>query len=170
MGTGFKAIKPAQLQDNTFQVINKDWMLITAGTTDSYNMMTASWGGLGTLWERPVCFCVVRPQRYTYEFMEKHNVFTLTFFTPEYKEMLKLYGAKSGRDIDKMTAAGLTPVVGKSGGIYFQEARLVLECKKLYYQDLEPGNFLDPKIHDNYPNKDYHRMYFGEIKDCLVKE
>lgn len=169
METDFRKINPVQLQDNVFQIIDKEWMLITAGTPEKYNMMTASWGGFGILWGRQVCFCVVRPHRYTYEFMEKQDAFTLTFFTPEYRGMLGTYGSKSGRDIDKMTAAGLTPLVGESGGIYFREARLVLECKKLYYQDLDPANFLDPKIHDNYPDKDYHRMYIGQITSCLVK-
>lgn len=157
---------PAQIEDNVFKLIGNDWMLITAGNPEKFNMMTASWGGMGVLWGKQVCFCFVRPQRYTYEFMEREDHFTLTFFTEEYRKALNLCGSKSGREMDKAAAAGLTPVAGEKGSVYFREARLVLECKKLYYQDLNPEHFLDISIERNYPGKDYHRMYIGEIIGC----
>jgi len=163
MQNGFKSINPQQLTANVFKLIGDDWLLITAGTPEKFNMMTASWGGLGILWGKPVCFCFIRPQRYTCSLMEKNSVFTLSAFAGKHRDILEFCGTRSGREIDKAAATGLTPVTGKTGGVYFQEADLVMECRKIYFQDLEPGHFLDPAIHHNYGNNDYHRMYIGEI-------
>jgi len=160
-------ITPEQMTDNPFKLVGSDWMLITAGPPDAYNTMTASWGGFGVLWNRHVCWCVIRPVRYTYQFMEKADSFTLSFFPEEYRSALNLCGSRSGRDIDKAAATGLTPVAGLLDGVTtFAEARLVIECRKLYFQDFIPDHFLDPTIHDNYPQRDYHRMYVGEIVNC----
>jgi flavin reductase (DIM6/NTAB) family NADH-FMN oxidoreductase RutF len=168
--TDFAEILPQQLDENVFKLIGTDWMLITAGGMDSSNTMTASWGGLGVLWNKNVCFCVIRPQRYTYEFMEKSQYFTLSFFDSDYRKALELCGTKSGRDIDKYKETGLTPVRSGCGTVYFQEARIVLECRKMYFQDIDPANFVDRTIEDNYPGNDYHRMYIGEIVKCMVKD
>jgi flavin reductase (DIM6/NTAB) family NADH-FMN oxidoreductase RutF len=170
MSDNFKKISPEELPDNPFKLVGSDWMLITAGTPESFNTMTASWGGMGVIWNRNVCFCVIRPTRYTYQFMEKADSFTLSFFEERYRSALELCGSKSGRDIDKAAAAGLTPIAGSIPGITtFAEARMVFECRKLYFHDLDPTHFLDQKIEDNYPQKDYHRMYIGEIVNCLVR-
>jgi flavin reductase (DIM6/NTAB) family NADH-FMN oxidoreductase RutF len=164
---GFMETKPELLTDNPFKLIGSDWMLITAGTPESFNSMTASWGGLGILWERKVATCFIRPTRYTYEFTERSPHFTLSFFEEKYRKALTYCGTHSGKDTDKVREAGLTPV--KDGGfVYFSEARLVLACRKIYAQDLDPRLFLDPKIGGMYPQKDYHRMYVGEIEKCLV--
>ncbi len=160
--------KPEQLIDNPFKLIGKDWMLITAGTQQSFNTMTASWGGVGVLWQKQVSFCFVRPTRYTFEFMERSENFTLSFFEERYRKELNFCGSNSGRDTDKVKETGLTPI-SKDGFIYFGEARLVLACRKLYFQDINPGYFLEQGIHDLYPAKDYHRMYVGEIVSCLKK-
>ncbi|MCK4605694.1 MAG: flavin reductase family protein [candidate division Zixibacteria bacterium] len=144
-------------------------MLITAGTPQAFNTMTASWGGFGVLWNKHICWCVIRPQRFTYQFMEKAARFTLSFFEEEYRDALKLCGTKSGRDGDKVAQAGLTPRETVSGSVFFDQARLVIECRKIYFQDLDPDNFLDPRIHDEYPDRDYHRMYLGEIERCLAR-
>jgi len=170
MAKEFVEIKPVQITDNTFKLIGSDWMLITAGTLDAYNTMTASWGGLGVLWNKDVCFCFVRPTRHTYGFMEKADTFTLTFFDEDYRDALKFCGSHSGRDVDKAAKTGLTPVQSSSGSVYFNEARMVIECRKLYYQDIDPANFIDPSIDKNYSLKDYHRMYVGEIIKCLQKK
>lgn len=170
MNHNLKPIGPEQVTDNPFHLIGSDWMLITAGNMEKFNTMTASWGGLGILWNKKVCFIVVRPSRYTYEFMENADTFTLSFFGEEYKKALSFCGTKSGRDVDKIAATGLTPVQGEQETVYFNEARLVMECKKLYYQDLEPGNFLDPGIEKNYNGSDYHRLYVGEIIGCYGVE
>ncbi|MCX6343883.1 MAG: flavin reductase [Armatimonadetes bacterium] len=163
-------INPDQLKDNVFELVGSEWMLITAGAPDSYNTMTASWGGLGVIWGKNVCFCVIRPTRYTYEFMEKADVFSLSFFGTECREALGICGAKSGREIDKAAVTGLTAVAGNlPGTTHFAQSRMVIECKKIYFQDLDPANFLDPGIEAMYPQKDYHRLYIGEIVNCLVK-
>jgi flavin reductase (DIM6/NTAB) family NADH-FMN oxidoreductase RutF len=163
----FNEIRPELLTDNPFKLIGADWMLVTAGTAGSFNTMTASWGGLGILWERKVCFCFIRPTRYTYEFIERSENFTLSFFEERYRKALSYCGSHSGRDTNKIKEAGLTPVT-EEGFTYFAEARLVLACRKLYFQDISPDRFLDPAIEDMYPKKDYHRMYVGEIKKCMV--
>lgn len=150
-------------------MLDKEWMLITAGDIKSFNTMTASWGGFGILWGKPVGYCVIRPQRYTYQFMEKTDRYTLSFYGEEHRAALNLCGGTSGRDGDKAAKAGLTPVEGEQGGVYFSQARLVMECVKIYFNDLDPKNFLDPSISQNYRDKDYHRLYVGEIKNCLVK-
>lgn len=169
MGQEFRTVSPEELTDNVFRLVGKDWMLVTAGTLDRYNTMTASWGGLGILWGKNIAICFVRPTRYTYEFLEASPGFTLSFFTEEYRDALEICGASSGRDTDKAAAAGLTPAGDTPGLVSFREARLVLECRKLYYQDLNPEHFLDPSIHQMYQN-DYHRMYVGEIITCRMRD
>jgi flavin reductase (DIM6/NTAB) family NADH-FMN oxidoreductase RutF len=164
-----KEIKPEAIKDNPFCAIGQEWMLITAGDKLKFNMMTASWGGWGVLWHRPICFCVVRPGRYTYEFMEKATHFTFSYFGKKYKKALEFCGTKSGRDVDKVKATGLTPAEDKKGCMYFKEARLVIMLKKIYFQQIDPERFLDPKINENYPKKDYHRMYVGEVIKCLAR-
>ena len=169
MSDHLKSVDVYQVPDNPFKAIADDWMLVTAGDINSFNTMTASWGTMGELWHKKICICFVRPNRHTYGFLEKAETFTLTFFPEKYRDVLKLCGTKSGRDIDKMGGIGLTPVQSPTGSVYFEEARLVFECKKVYIHDLDPGNFLDPKIEKEYPDKDYHRMYIGEIVGCWLK-
>jgi flavin reductase (DIM6/NTAB) family NADH-FMN oxidoreductase RutF len=164
----FKETKPELLTDNPFKLIGTDWMLITAGTPESFNTMTASWGGLGILWERKVATCYIRPTRYTYELIERSQHFTLSFFNETFRKALTYCGTHSGRNVNKIKEAGITPMKEKAF-VYFEEARLVLACRKLYYQDIGPERFLDPTIESMYPQKDYHRMYIGEIEKCLVK-
>ncbi len=167
----FKKIAPQEIEGNVFEMIGDRWMLITAGDKGKYNTMTASWGGLGILWKLPVATCYIRPQRYTREFVEQSDYFTLTVFPKgRYKAELDLCGSKSGRDVDKAAACGFTPEFSDCGAPYFAEAELVLVCKKLYYDDFEPGRFLDDRIEKNYGSGDYHRMYVGEIVEVLKAE
>ena len=167
-----KTIKPEEINGNVFDMLDKQWMLITAGDTSNYNTMTASWGGFGVLWAKNVCWCVVRPQRYTYGFMENNENFTLTFFPEEYREALDFCGEKSGRDYDKAKETGLTTIEGGvPGTTSFEQARLIITCKKNYIHDFDPAKFLDPTIDNNcYPAKDYHRMYFGEVISVQTKD
>ena len=160
----FIAVTPENLTENTFELIGKDWMLITAGDEKNYNTMTASWGGMGVLWNEPVSFIFIRPQRYTFEFTEKNGLFTLSFFDETYRSALRFCGSKSGRDCDKAAETGLTPA-HEDGLTYFAEAKLVIVCEKLYAQDLSAESFIDK----NYPNNDFHRMYVGKIVKCLKK-
>ena len=171
----YKSIEPKELQGNVFDLIGEKWMLITAlKDGGAYNTMAASWGGMGVMWGKPIAWCVVRPVRYTYEFMEAADYFTLTFFPEEHRKALNILGTKSGRVCDKILESGLTPAfLGLDGkdAVYFEEADTVMACRKLYYQDVNPLNFTDETLDKgNYPKKDYHRMYFGEIVSCLVKE
>jgi flavin reductase (DIM6/NTAB) family NADH-FMN oxidoreductase RutF len=166
----FHEVEPSTLLDNTFKLIGDEWMLITAGSLKHYNTMTANWGGVGILWNRKICWCVVRPQRFTYQFMESAPAFSLSFFAKEYKKVLDFCGTKSGREVDKAAATGLTPFETSPGIVSFAQARLIIECQKIYYQDIDPQHFLDPTIEKVYPIQDYHRMYLGEVRRCLNKD
>lgn len=138
----FEKIKAEIIKENIFELIGNEWMLITAGTQKIFNTMTASWGGFGILWGKKICFCVIRPTRYTYRFMEESEYFTLCFFEKKYKKILTYCGSNSGKDVDKVSRTGLTPVDGKNDTVYFNEARLVIMCRKIYFQDIAPKNFL----------------------------
>ncbi|MFZ2657173.1 MAG: flavin reductase [Victivallales bacterium] len=143
-----------------------DWFLLTSGNAKDglYNTMTVAWGSFGVMWKKPFAMVVVRPGRHTYGFMEKYNSFTLSAFGEEYRKALNFCGTKSGRDIDKIRESGITPIPSsKIDAPGFDEAELIIECSKMYYDDFKPGNFLDASIEKNYPDKDYHRIYFGEI-------
>ncbi len=157
-----KRIDIMSLGDNPFKMIGKDWLLITAGTEDKYNTMTASWGQIGVLWHKNVATIYIRPQRYTKEFVDANDVFTLSVLPEEYRPALQFCGTKSGRDYDKAKETGLTPV-SVDGSVAFSQARLVLVCKKLYEDTIKPENFIDKSIDSNYSLKDYHTMYIAEI-------
>ena len=165
----FREIAPRKLQGNPFHLIGDDWMLITAEKENAFNTMTASWGGLGILWGRPVATIYVRPQRYTREFIEAAGKFTLSFFGPGYRDALTLCGTQSGRDVDKPAVTGLTPV-REDGFAWFAQANTVLQCDTVYSQDLTPDRFTTPLGASIYPEKDYHCMYIGAVTKCLVKE
>jgi len=160
-------IEPQDINQNPFTLIDDDWFLLTAGTLDAFNTMTASWGGMGILWNKPVVFCFVRPHRYTYKFMESNEFFTMSFFDESYRAAMNLCGKVSGRQTDKMKATGLKPIESPKGSIFYEQSKLMLECRKLYFSDIIPENFLVQGIHANYPKKDYHRMYIGEIMSCF---
>ena len=165
----FKKVDPKDLSLKPVNLIGHEWMLITAGVKDDFNTMTAAWGGIGFLWQLPIVQIFIRPQRYTYEFTEKYDFFTLTFFDKKYKKILNYCGSKSGRDHDKIKETGLKPLETNNGNIYYEQCNLVLECSKIYFDDIRPENFLDERIGKVYPLKDYHRMYTGEIVNCLIK-
>lgn len=167
----FKKISPYDLDENVFKLLDKEWMLVTAGKGDDVNTMTASWGHLGIMWNLPVAICYIRPQRYTFGFTNRYDDYTLSFFGEEHRDILKFCGSKSGRNHDKIRETGLVPLETESGNICFEQARLVLECKKIYQDDMRPENFVRPEIAEkNYPKNDFHRFYFGEIIQALVKK
>jgi flavin reductase (DIM6/NTAB) family NADH-FMN oxidoreductase RutF len=149
-----------------YHLWEKQSLLLTSGdfAAGDYNCMTVGWGSFGVMWGRPFAQIVVRPVRYTYQFMEKYPTFTLCAFPREYRQAINLLGNKSGRDSDKIAESGLTPTAASvvAAPIYTQ-AELAIECRKMYWQDFDPAHFLDPQIDKNYPRKDYHRIYFGEI-------
>ncbi|MDD4316722.1 MAG: flavin reductase [Clostridia bacterium] len=159
-----KEISIKDLQLNPFKLIGEEWMLIAAGDEQKHNMMTASWGGLGVLWEKNVATVYIRPTRYTVGFVEKQEYFSLNFFGKN-KAPHKIGGSRSGRDIDKANAANLTPVFD-SGAVYYQEAELVLVCRKLYHSAFDNKNFVDAQTENFYDN-DYHKIFIGEIVKVL---
>ena len=165
----FKQENIRNIKESAVQMIAGDWALVTAGTRDSFNTMTVSWGGLGELWGRDAAFIFIRPQRYTFGFLEENDRFTLSFFGGAQRDALLLCGSRCGRDTDKAAEAGLTPV--SDGDVtYFAEAALVLKCRKMAKYDLTPDGFLDGAVADNYNGTDYHRMYVAEIEETLVRE
>lgn len=164
-----KKIDIKELKGNAVSLFDDKWCLITAGTEESYNTMTASWGAMGELWNKDVCFCFIRPQRYTYEFTEKNDLFTLSFFAEEYRKALSFCGTKSGRDYDKAKETGLTPKA-IDGSVSFEESEIIIVLRKVAVQDIDPEGFIDETIDEKcYPQKDYHRMYIGEVVSCYVK-
>ena len=165
----FQSVDPKSLDQNVFSLIGDQWMLITAGTGEALNTMTASWGGLGVIWGAPAATCYIRPQRYTKEFVDREEYFTLTFFPEEYRKALSLCGSKSGREIDKVKECGFTVKTAACGAPYFEEAELVLVCRKRFAQAMDPNNIPQEIKEKWYPQKDYHTMYIGEIVEVVKK-
>ena len=145
-------------------------MLVTAGTQEKCNTMTASWGGLGVLWNKPVATAYIRPQRYTKQFLDESEYFTLSFFGEEYRKALSLCGSKSGRDTDKVKECGFTVLESQEGAPYFDQAQLVLVCRKRFVQQMDPANLPEDICQSVYPTQDYHYIYIGEITEALVRE
>lgn len=163
-------IDPKTLTMNPFTLIGDQWLLITAGTPEHCNTMTASWGGVGVMWAEPSATCYIRPQRYTKEFVDNNDYFTLCFFDESYRKALNLCGNTSGRDVDKIKECGFTVQAGAGNAPYFAEAELVLVCKKRYVQPMQPECFTDKTIDGKfYPQKDYHVMYIGQIVEAYQK-
>jgi flavin reductase (DIM6/NTAB) family NADH-FMN oxidoreductase RutF len=158
-----------KLDKSVFSMLDDEWMLVTAGSMQSFNTMTASWGGFGVLWNKPVAYVFVRPTRYTYRFMEQSEVFSLTFFKEKHRQILQFCGKYSGRDTDKIEKTGLIALEAPSGSVIFKQSSLAFDCRKIYSSDIEPSLFLDPAIEKNYPVHDYHRMYIGEITALLTE-
>ena len=170
------SVKPIQVDDWLLRCCSlwgKDWLLLTAGdfASGKFNAMTVGWGSFGRMWNKPFAQVVVRPTRYTFEFMEQYDTFTLCAFPMQYHDALNLLGTRSGRDGDKIAAAGLTPVAASSvAAPAFVEAELVVECRKQYWDDMDPSRFIADDIARHYSLKDYHRIYFGEILAVLGTE
>lgn len=161
-------------KENVFDLIGKEWMLITAGTPGHCNMMTASWGGLGYLWNKPVAFIFVRPERYTYPFIEENERLTLSFYghDPKMRRVVNLCGAVSGRDHDKVKETGLTPVTTEHGAVTFAQARLTIEGRKLFRSEMKAENFLDTdslkRWYNDEPGGSLHTIYVVEIENVYA--
>lgn len=161
-------INPKDWDNNVFRLLDDDWCLISAYDKDKngikYNAMTASWGGMGVLWNKNVFFCFIRPQRYTKEFIDNSEYITLSFFDEIYRPALTICGRTSGRDGDKLKKAGLTPVITQEKYVEFEQAKITVIGKKLFCADMKPEDFLDKTlIEKNYPNSDFHTVYVCEI-------
>ncbi len=145
-----------------FSQFDKKWALITAGKQDDFNTMTISWGGMGTIWEKPVLTAYVRTSRYTHEFIDREDFFTVSFFPDTYRDKLAVLGSRSGRDMDKINGSGLTPVPCENG-VTFKEAEVTFVCKKLFCQQLAPENMPDDVRKAFYEKDALHDMYIGEV-------
>ncbi|NLL56541.1 MAG: flavin reductase family protein [Clostridiales bacterium] len=156
------------LKENPFKMIGEEWMLIAAGDKEEHNMMTASWGGLGVLWGKNVATVYIRPSRYTLEFVEYQDYFSLCFFGKDNK-VHSICGTKSGRKIDKTKACNLTPCYDQKA-VYFAEAELVFICRKIYESQIDAHNFLDEGIHTCYKEGDFHKVFIGEIVATLKSD
>ena len=149
-----------------FSQFDKKWALLTAGNKDSFNTMTISWGGAGTLWSKPVVTTYVRTSRLTHDFMDREDYFTISFYPEEYKKTLAVLGSKSGRDMDKMNASGLT-AKEVNNSMTFEEAEVTLVCRKLFKQRLEPANIIDDQAKAFYVGDAEHDMYIGEVVEII---
>lgn len=165
----FKQVDPKALDFNVFSAIGDQWMLITAGTAERCNTMTASWGGLGVLWGVPMATVYIRPQRYTKGFVDENEYFTLSFFSENYRKELSLCGTKSGREVNKVKECGFTVLTGEGGAPYFEQADLVLVCRKRMAVPMDPAA-MPEDVKDKWYHGDWHTMYWGEIVEALVKE
>ena len=159
--------KTIRIEELRLNVFDFGWMLLTAGDFDAgkYNTMTVSWGMMGIFWGAPVVTVGVRPTRFTYEFMEDFDTFTLTAFPEQMKSALAFCGAKSGRDVDKIKECRLTPIRSESvDAPSFEEAELVIECRKSYGHQITSKNMYDKRLLRHYPERDFHKLYVGEVK------
>ncbi len=169
-----KKISVEEFNAKSFTIFDKDWMLLTAGSfaENKFNCMTISWGGFGTMWFRPIVTVGVRPQRHTFDFIEKYDNFTLTAFDEEYQKKLMYCGKNSGKDVDKIKECDLSPIASDNiSAPGYQEANLIIECKKLYSDSLRAKNFMDKTIVEKcYPNNDFHKIYYGEVLSIKIKK
>ncbi len=165
-----KQVNPEQLGFNPFEAIGKQWFLLTAGTQQTgWNTMTCSWGAAGVLWNKPSVTCYVRRSRYTLGFMEQQDTFTLSFLGDEHRKALSFCGSHSGRDCDKAVESGLHPVA-LDGAVTFEEAKLVLVCKKRYAADMDIADIPEDAKTSFYGDNDAHRLYIGEIVACYQQD
>lgn len=166
----FQQIDLNALNENPFALIGKQWMAICAGDEVKCNAMTASWGGLGVMWGKNVAYVVIRPTRFTKEFVDANQRFALCFLPEHYRKELTYLGTVSGHTEDKITQSGLKPMFD-AGTPYFTEAFLALFCRKLYAQPFEPGCFIEKSLDPQwYPDHDYHTLYIAEIDKVLIKK
>ena len=166
----FKEISADALVIDPCKKIGKDWFLLAASKKgDGTNAMTAGWGGIGFMWGKPVFFSVIRPQRYTKEFVDASDTFSASFFSDDFKNTLSYFGKVSGRAEDKIKNSALT-LLFDGDTPYFSEAQTVFILRKIYRQTFSPDCFLEKEYIDkNYPMKDFHDMYISEIVKILVK-
>ncbi len=164
-------VEPNELADSPIDIIGKEWLLVSAGDKSSFNTMTASWGSIGYFFNTNVATIVIRPERYTFEFLERESHFTLSVLMEGHREALAMLGKLSGRDCDKIAQAGLTPTFTESGLPTFKEARLVLECRKIFGQMMSQESFVDQSIFEKWYNEAKgapHKMFMGEIEACWI--
>ena len=165
---GYKQITPDKIPGNIYKMLSENWMLVTGGDNEEFNMMTASWGGLGHVYNKPVAFCFINPTRHTYRLLENNDTYTLCFFTEAYSDALNYCGTHSGKDEDKVKGSGLTPIVTPSKSVAFSEAWMIIECKKLVARQFSPEDIYDKEAKEKWGDNQ-HKMFIGEILNVWVK-
>ena len=151
--------------------------ILTAGDKNSHNSCMIGWGLLGSAWTKPLFIVLVKPERYTYEFMEKTQFFTVNFIKKEYQSKFAPYGNQSGRDINKEEVSGTHIQFLDNGGITFKEAEEVYVCKMFAKTYLEKEN-MSQELLDIYEkfatqfkqNTVPHALYIGEIIEHYQRE
>ena len=191
---GFKKFNVKEdFTENGFQWFH-DAELLAAGDKEKSNAMTIGWGGIGTLWGRTALTVYVAEKRYTKEFMDKAEYFTVMAFDVKDSKgrsseshqarldgrvvteldavkVLNYMGTKSGRDGDKAQALGLHTAYTANGTPYYTEATMVIECKIMYAAPFDPQYFKSdaPKnMYANFP-AGIHSMYIGEVVNAWKK-
>lgn len=164
---GFRQISADKIPGNIIKLLN-NWTLITSGTGEKTNVMTASWGGLGVFWEKPVSICFLNPTRYSVQTMDQGETYTISFYTEAYKDAMLYCGNNSGRNTDKIKGSGLTPIKTPSGATAFAEAWMIFECKKIIAQQISP-EAVKTQVPAEWSKNGYHKMYIGEILNVWVK-
>ena len=167
----FQKIDPKELTDNPVSLFADNWFVISAGDSTKFNEMTVSWGNLGNVWEEPSITIYIRNTRFTYPFIDNGRYFVLNSFDEEYRDKVKFIGSHSGRDTDKVKETGLTPKFTELGNPYFEEAKLVIECEKMYYDDIVRTQLFE-KGQEMYSveSDETHRMFIGRIVNMWVKK
>ncbi len=165
---GYRPITPDKIPGNIYKMLSENWMLITAGNDTDFNMMTASWGGLGNFLDKPVAFCFINPTRHTIKYMKDNDTYTLSFYTETYRDALNYCGSHSGKDTDKVAGSGLTPITTANGSKAFSEAWMIIECKKLVTQQLATETVYNSGAKNKW-DKEYPQMFIGEIINVWVK-
>ncbi|MCR5067427.1 MAG: flavin reductase family protein [Erysipelotrichaceae bacterium] len=155
--------------DNMFRLFDKGWALVTSGSIDDFNTMTVSWGSLGTLWSRSIVTVYIKPCRYTHQFMEKNDHFTVSFFDEQFREDLALLGSKSGRDGNKVAETSLEPV-SMDGTVGFRQARVTIICRKIYHSDFDPEIIPASAMEKYYQSEAPHTMYIGEVEKIICRQ
>lgn len=148
---------------NPFEKFNKEWALVTAGNKDRFNSMTISWGSMGTLWFKSIVTIYIRPERYTFDFLKSSDYFTVSFYDEKYKDKLIMFGRCSGRDVDKVSESGFSPVF-LNNGITYKEAKETLVLKKIYMQKLDK-KLLASDMDCYSDGGSEHYMIVGEVID-----
>lgn len=167
----FQSVDIKSLEENAVSLFADNWFVVTAGNETDFNQMTISWGALGQIWGYPSATIYIRTTRHTFPYLNREKYFTLCAFDEEYRDKVQYIGSHSGRDVNKIEATGLTPKTTELGNVYYEEARLVIECEKMYFSDINPINIADPKALKIYENEPaMHRMFIGKIVNVLEKK
>ncbi len=166
----FQLIDIKDLEDNAVSLFSDNWFVVTAGNETDFNQMTISWGALGEIWGKPAATIYIRNTRHTFPYLNREKYFTLCAFDEEYRDQVLFIGSNSGRDVNKVEATGLTTGTTELGNVYYNEARLVIECEKIYFNELIPDNIMIPEGRNMYEgNDDTHRMFIGRIVNVWEK-